>query len=81
MEKIDRLFYVYASSWEKFEEAYEYFNDNKKMADTIVTGKSASEIREQFQTASTNMAIYIKELEKDASDTVMLEELLSTPVK
>jgi hypothetical protein len=80
LAKIDRLFYVYARSWDRFKEAYEYFQDNKEMKDTIITGKSASEIGGNFRRHFAKLETSIEELEKDASDTVMLEEQLMAPV-
>ena len=80
MAKVDKLFYTYATVWDRFKEAYEYFQDNKEMKDTIITGKSASEIAGNFRRHFTKLETSITELEKDASDTVMLEEQLMAPV-
>jgi hypothetical protein len=80
LAKVDKLFYTYATVWDRFEEAYEYFQDNKEMKDTIITGKSASEIGGNFRRHFAKLETSITELEKDASDTVMLEEQLSAPV-
>ena len=80
LAKVGKLFYTYATVWDRFEEAYEYFQDNKEMKDTIFTGKSAKEIAVNFRRYFTTLETSIRELEKDASDTVMLEEQLSAPV-
>jgi hypothetical protein len=80
LAKVDKLFYTYATVWDRFEEAYEYFQDNKEMKDTIITGKSASEIGGNFRRHFAKLETSIEELEKDASDTVMLEEQLMAPV-
>ena len=79
LAKIDKLFYIYSNVWKLSNSAYDYFKKYKYMKDSMMAvNDSALEIGARFRKELTNMERYISDLNKDASDTAIIEQQLMT---
>jgi hypothetical protein len=79
LAKIDKLFYIYSNVWKLSNSAYDYFKKYKDMKDSMMAvNDSALEIGARFRKELTNMERYISDLNKDASDTAIIEQQLMT---